>query len=102
AYTSGGELVYNPPVDLTGSTARMQIRPYVESPDADILLSLTTANGGISLGGANGTISLLASAAATAALDFDTAVYDLEVIDGSGLVTRLLSGMVTLSKEVTR
>jgi len=100
AYASGGELLYRAPVNLTGYTARLQIRETVEATDT--LLSLTTENGGITLGGTAGTITLLASATATAALDFVNAVYDLEVISGSGVVTRLLHGTVTLSKEVTR
>lgn len=100
AYVSGGELMYHPPVDLTSFTARMMIRGSID--DTDPLVTLTTENGGITLGSADGTITLLITATATAALTFDTAVYDLELVDGSGVVTRLLSGNVTLSKEVTR
>ena len=98
-YVSGGELVYHPPVDLTGYTARMHIRATLESTTA--LVTLTTENAGITLGGAAGTIIPLILATATDDLTFDTAVYDLELISGT-TVTRLLSGNVTLSKEVTR
>lgn len=100
AYVSGGELLYHPPVNLTSFTARMQIRPTLE--DTTVLVSLTTENGGITLGGVTGTIALLLTAAATAVLNFSNAVYDLEIIDATGVVTRLLSGNVILSKEVTR
>jgi hypothetical protein len=100
AYTSGGELLYHPPVDLTGYTARMQIRETVD--DEDVVLELTTENGGITLGGTNGQITLLIDADDTAALTVDKAVYDLELIDGSGIVTRLVSGEITVTKEVTR
>jgi hypothetical protein len=100
AYTSGGELMYKPPVDLTGFTARMQIRETVDA--TAVLKSLTTENGGITLGDTAGTVDLLISATETAAFTFGNAVYDLELIDGSGIVTRLLSGNVSLSKEVTR
>lgn len=100
AYTSGGELLYHPPVDLTGFTARMQIRPSLIS--ATVIHSLTTENGGITLGDATGTVELLIPATATDDFDFTAAVYDLEIIDGSGVVTRLLSGNIALSKEVTR
>lgn len=86
--------------DLTGYTARMQIRR--EAADDTVLLALTTENGGISLGGAAGTIALLATSDQTAALGFESGVYDLELEDGSGEVTRLLSGTATLSAEVTR
>jgi len=100
AYTSGGELLYHPPVDLTSFTARMQIRSDIDATDT--LVSLTNENGGITLGAAAGTIALLISATATAALDFTSAVYDLEVVSAAGVVTRLLSGAVTLVPEVTR
>lgn len=100
AYTSGGEVLYHPPVNLTGFTARMQIRETVES--TTVLHSLTTENGGITLGGAAGTIALTISATDTAAFTFDTAVYDLEVVSGGGVVTEIASGAVLLTDEVTR
>jgi hypothetical protein len=99
AYTSGGELLYHPPVNLTGYTARMNIRSTVDA--TTILQSLTTENGGIVLGGVAGTVDLLITATETALFTFRNAVYDLELISGT-VVTRLLSGNVTLSKEVTR
>ena len=100
AYQSGGELLYHPPVNLTGFTARMELREDVD--DATVLHSMTTENGGITLGGADGTIDLLVSAANTSGFTFGHAVYDLELISASGVVTRLLSGTVVVSKEVTR
>lgn len=100
AYTSGGEVLYHPPVNLTGFTARMQIRETVES--TTVLHSLTTENGGITLGGAAGTIALTISATDTAAFTFDTAVYDLEVVSGGGVVTEVASGAVLTNDEVTR
>ena len=86
------------PVDLSGYTARMQLRPSISSDT--VLLDLTTENGGITLGGVLGTITLHFTAAQTAALS-KGGVYDLEMIVG-GNVTRLLQGAVSLSKEVTR
>jgi hypothetical protein len=88
------------PVDLTGCTARMQIRSKIDS--ADILVSLTTENGGISLGGALGTVTIVMTATATAALTWKSGVYDLEIVFGSGDVRRLLAGSVSVSPEVTR
>lgn len=86
-------------VDLTGYTAKLQIRQAIES--ASTLVELTTENGGIGITGAEGRIDLLIEAADTAALSFATAVYDLELINGTE-VTRLCQGKVTLHKEVTR
>lgn len=88
------------PVNLTGCTARMQLRSEVASPT--VLLSLTTENGGIALGGTSGTIVLLVSATATALITWAAAVYDLEVVFANGDVRRLVYGPVTVSLEVTR
>ena len=88
------------PVDLTGCTARMQLRSQITS-DA-ILIELTTENGRITLGGTAGTIELTISATDTAALNFTSAVYDLEIVYADGTVRRLISGTATLSPEVTR
>lgn len=94
-------------VNVTGYTARMHVRENIT--DSTPLLILTT-EGGV---GTNGTISLIApysngeirlymSAATTAAIDWSSAVYDLEMIAPNGDVTRLIEGTVSVSKEVTR
>jgi hypothetical protein len=89
-------------IDLTGYTARMQVRKSVKSND--ILLALTTENGGITIGGSAGTINIKAIAEHTALLTIKSGVYDLELIPPSGEddVFRLLQGSVTVSPEVTR
>lgn len=87
-------------VNVTGYTARMQIRKTIDATTT--ILTLTTENGRITVGGANGLITLLVSAADTAALTTFCGVYDLEVISPAGVVTRLLEGQVEVSKEVTR
>ena len=88
------------PLDLTGFTARMHLRSRASA--ATTLLELTTTNGRIVITGATGTIRLVAPASVTAALNFNTAVYDLEIESAVGTVTRLLQGTIELSKEVTR
>jgi hypothetical protein len=77
-------------VNLTGCTARMHIRSEIKSPT--VLVELTTANGGITLGGAAGTVDLYLSDDATAAITWTSGVYDLEVEFASGDVRRLLYG----------
>lgn len=105
-YISSGELRYRPPVDLTGFTARMQIRKDID--DAEPLLELTTENGGLALGGSTGVVEILITASDSADLDpddFESAVYDLELVDPStspATVIRLMAGKIRLSKEVTR
>lgn len=94
---SGGQLIYKPPVDLTGATARMQIRAQLGGA---VLLELTTENGALAITGL-GTITRTLSAAQTAALAWTEGVYDLEVQYPDGTVQRYLQGAVTVSREVT-
>ena len=87
------------PIDLTNYTARMQVRSNY--PSNTVILSLTTENSGIALGGVLGTITLAATATATGAIAADEYVYDLELITGSN-VTRVVEGSFTVTPEVTR
>lgn len=87
-------------VNLTGYTARMQVRATYDS--SSTILSLTSGSG-ITLGGSAGTIAITASATTTAALSAPwSGVWDLELVSGGGEVTRLLEGAATVSPEVTR
>jgi hypothetical protein len=87
-------------IPLTNYTARMQARETISSPVA--VIDATTSNGQLSVNGAGGIVSLALSATVTAALDFRTAAYDLEIVSSAGVVTRLVQGTITLSREVTR
>jgi len=101
------------PVDLSGYTARMQIRPSVDSSTKylDITsatasdgtgLNLTPQSGSFTLPRTSGSIGLFISAASSSNLNFTEGVYDIELQSNGGIVTRLLEGLVKLSKEVTR
>lgn len=85
-------------VNLTGYTARLQVRATHQSTTA--LLALTDGSG-LTLGGAAGTIDIEASAGQTTSLKPGTYVYDLELVTGA-TVTRLLEGAFTVTPEVTR
>ncbi len=85
--------------DLTGYRARMQVRKYLES--ATPMITLTTENQRILLGGTAGTIQLIIRSEDTATIDF-SGVYDLEIISPSNEVDRVLQGNFNLSYEVTR
>ena len=87
------------PVNLTGYTARMQVRTNYEAEDT--LVSLTSSGGDITLGGALGTIAVTIAASVTQGLQLDEAVYDLELVNGA-TVTRLIQGRAIISREVTR
>lgn len=88
------------PINLTGYTARLQARESIESANAPI--TLTTENGGISLSGVTGAISLYMSDEATALITTKKLVYDLELEAPNGDVVRLVSGSINVSFEVTR
>lgn len=86
------------PVDLTGYTAAMQVRPNASATAT--ILSLSNGSG-ITLGGTAGTIALLVSSETMGAATPGTYVYDLELNSGSQ-VTRLIQGNFTIQAEVTR
>lgn len=90
------------PMDFTGCTARLQVRAEIES--VDVLLDLTTENGGIVLGAEPGTIDLYVGAQQSAAITWEAGVFDLEIQYASGpdSVDRLIAGSVAVSREVTR
>jgi hypothetical protein len=90
------------PVDLTGYTARMQVREKLKATDT--ILDLTTENHGITItiDSEKTTLTVYADAETTAGITVSKGVYDLELIDTSGDVYRLMEGTVTVSKEVTR
>lgn len=98
-YISGGVLEYNVPTSLIGITARMQIREKLDS--VTTIDELTTENGKIVINDTLKTITILVSAIATALYTFSSAVYSMELIDGTE-VTPFIYGTITLSKEITR
>ena len=99
-YVSGGVVEYNKPIELTSFTARMQLRAKLA--DTEVIHELTTENGGIIINNTTKTIGLSIPATTTAAFDFQTAVYSLELISAGNQVTPFASGTITLVKEVTR
>lgn len=88
------------PWDFTGYTGRMQIRRTIES--ATVMIELTTENNGIEYTDEeNGEITIRMTAEQTAALE-TSGVYDLEIINTSDEVSKLIKGTFTLLPEVTR
>jgi hypothetical protein len=101
AYTSGGVIEYNQPVPLGSYSARMQIRETVES--TEVLYSGTSTLGGhLFVDNTAKTIRVRIPSEVTAAFNFTTAVYSIELYEPSGLVIPFLTGNLTLVPEVTR
>jgi len=84
-------------LNLTGYTSRMQVREA-----ADSTAYLLTSGSGITLGGTAGTIAVAITSAQSSAVDAGSYAYDLEIISGASVVTRLLEGGFTVSGNVTR
>lgn len=81
-------------VDLTGYTGSAQLRKHFTSSNST---SFT-----VTLGGANGTVTLAMSANTTAGLVAGRYVYDVELVDSNGNIARLVEGIVTVTPQVTR
>lgn len=89
------------PIDITGFTFEMQIRPTVES--SVIIAELSTTNGSIVIeDAAQGIFSIELPAVDTEAITETSGVYDIEVTDASGRVSRILYGDVKIVPGVTR
>ena len=78
------------PVNLTGFTGEMQVTG--PSPSTTVLVSLTTANGGLVLGGTAGTISVTVLPAVTENWVKGHYQYDLFLTSSGGIVYRLIAG----------
>lgn len=88
-------------INLTGYTsAEMDLRETPESSSE--VITLTTANNRITLGGSAGTVTLSISAADTANLTAGDGVFDLEIVDGSSRVFRILEGTYTIRRNISR
>lgn len=98
-YTTGGTLEYNAPINLSNYTARMQIRPTIDSDT--VIASLTTENGGITIDSTLASITIVIPATVTAGYTWQTAVYGLELAIGTEVVP-FANGSLTLVREVTR
>lgn len=93
--------VTNTAINITGYTCRMQIRDTVTT--ITVLMDLNTANNRLKVtNGATGTFTLALTDAETTALTWTKGVYDIELVSGGGVVTRVLKGSITIDPEVTR
>lgn len=93
AYTLGGYLQFYTPVDMTGYTARMQIKNKI---GGTVLETLTPV-----IDNDAHTITLTISADATESYTWRQGVYDIEMEAPGGTVTTIFSGGVTVTREVT-
>ena len=83
-------LVDNAPVNLTGYSANMQIRQFVDS--ASPLATASTDNGKIVITPATGTITITLPATETATYPANSYTYALNLTAPSGTVYQILNG----------
>ena len=90
------------PILLRGYTAKMQVRPTEAS--SDLILELTTENGGITLGELDGSIKLHVDDTEMVEIPEGIYVYDIDLIAPSSelYVYKLLRGNFAVRSEVTR
>lgn len=90
------------PFNLTGFTAKMEIRKKAGAP---LIVSLTTENGGITLGGTAGTILLFIDVTDTEASPIIDNIgineYDLFLIDSGGDPEKIMRGCIGIEQRVT-
>jgi hypothetical protein len=89
------------PFDLSGYNARMQVRRTIDT--TNFLLELTTENGALTINPSTAINEIYIDVSASVTASVSTSgVYDIEIIDVSGVVSRVLEGEFNLSPEVTR
>jgi hypothetical protein len=89
----------NTPLNLTGYTGVMTVRPFVGATTTTVVAS--TANGRMTLGGIAGSVTVLIDATTTGAIGSGRYVYDLVLTTGS-TVTRYLEGKFIVTGAVTQ
>jgi len=81
------------PINFTGYTAESQIRKtYTASTSYPFTVTLTS----------DGQVSLSMTANQTGAITAGRYVYDVEVESGSGVRSRIVEGIVTITPQVTK
>lgn len=87
------------PIDLTGSTAKMQVRDT--KGGSKLAFTLTSPAGGITIDGPNGKITIRMTPTQTNKLFYPKSSYDLMITDSNLVKTKLIEGFLTLSRSVT-
>ena len=89
----------NLPFDLSGYSSKLQVRASYTDPI--ILLEMSTANGRIILGGAQGDIDVVFVPSDTLGIAWSKAIYDLLVTSPLGVDTKLCKGEFIVEPTVT-
>jgi len=86
-------------IDLTGASAKMQIRDV--KGGTKLAVTLTSPSGGIVINGPLGKLTVTLTPTQTNKLFYPKSVYDIMVVDSNGNKIKLLEGFMTLNRSVT-
>lgn len=95
-YTEEDEVT---PIDLTGASAKMQVRDT--KGGSKLAFTLTSPSGGITIDGPNGKLTIKVTPTQTNKMFYPKSSYDIMVVDSNGNKIKLLEGFMTLSRSVT-
>ena len=87
------------PIDITGSTAKLQVRDT--KGGSKLSFTLTSPSGGITIDGPNGRLTCKMTPTQTNKLFYPKSSYDLMVTDTNLNKIKLIEGFLTLSRSVT-
>jgi hypothetical protein len=87
------------PIDLTGATAKMQVRDT--KGGSKLAFSLTSPSGGIIIDPTNGKLTIKITPTQTNKLFYPKSSYDIMITDSNANKIKLLEGFMTLSRSVT-
>jgi hypothetical protein len=87
------------PLNLTGYTGTMTVRPFVGASTTTVVAS--TANNRMTIEVLNGRVTVTLNATITGAIAAGRYAYDL-VLESSGVVTRYLEGKFIVTGAVTQ
>ena len=85
-------------IDLTGATAKMQVR---DATAQKLAFTLTSPSGGITIDGALGKVTVKMTPTQTKKLFYPKSIYDLIIVDTNLNRIKLLGGYITLNRTVT-
>lgn len=86
-------------VNLSGFSAKMQVRQYVGHPD--VITELSTENSRLGINLLDNSVTISLTNTETAALSFNEMSYDLFVINGSSTI-KVCFGKIRLRESVTK
>ncbi len=89
----------NVPIDLTGWTARMQVRATI---GGKVLADLSTENGRIVIDPLRGLLTVTIPRSVTRLMPVERGIYDVFIVSPDDFAIKLLEGEVLVVASVTR